>query len=359
MTTYLDLNNFMVAGKFFLIIAGELIVIFIAVAFIVGLLLEYLPPSRIRGFLAGRLIGVQYFLGAGLGAITPFCSCSTVPVLTGLLRGGVPFGPVMAFLFSSPVLNPVIIGLFLMLLGWKVTAVYAVVTFLGAMLVAAILSRLGFERDIKTVASFQGGCGCAAKPAVDPVAAYAASVEGGCACGDDDAESPAPTTSCCSSTADAAGSEDTSFKARMRRAMASAVGTFKGVFWYLMIGAGIGAFIYGFFPQDLVSRLAGPGNPWSIPIAAALGVPMYIRAETAIPIGAALIGKGMGVGTILALVVAGAGASIPEFIILSSIFKRRLVVAFVVTVFVVALLAGYVVDLLGIVPYIPGTVGAK
>lgn len=355
-----ELNNVMVAGKFFLIIAGELIAIFIAVAFIVGLLLEYLPPTRIRGFLAGRLIGVRYFWGAGLGAITPFCSCSTVPVLTGLLRGGVPFGPVMAFLFASPVLNPVIIGFFLMLLGWKVTAVYAVVTFLGAMLVAAILSRLGLERDVKKVASFQGGGCCAAKPTpADPVGAYAAAVEGGCACGDDDAESAAPTTSCCSSTAGAAGSEDTSFEARMRRAMASAVGTFKGVFWYLMIGAGIGAFIYGFFPQDLVSRVAGPGNPWSIPIAAALGVPMYIRAETAIPIGAALIGKGMGVGTILALVVAGAGASIPEVIILSSIFKRRLVVAFVVTVFVVAVLAGYVVDLLGIVPNIPGTVGTR
>lgn len=127
-----EINNFVTAGKFFLIIAGELVLIFIAVAFIVGLLLEYLPPSRVRAFLAGRMIGVQYFLGAALGAITPFCSCSTVPILTGLLRGGVPFGPVMAFLFSSPVLNPVIIGLFLMLLGVKVTAVYVAVTFVGA-----------------------------------------------------------------------------------------------------------------------------------------------------------------------------------------------------------------------------------
>lgn len=354
-----ELNNFMTAGKFFLIIAGELVLIFIAVAFIVGLLLEYLPPSRIRGFLAGRMIGVQYFLGAGLGAITPFCSCSTVPVLTGLLRGGVPFGPVMAFLFSSPVLNPVIIGLFLMLLGWKVTAVYAVVTFLGAMLVAAILSSLGLEQDVKSLASFQGGGCCAAKPKPsDPVAAYAASVEGDCACSGDETEPGASTTSCCSSSADAAGSEDMSVQARMRRAMVSAVGTFKGVFWYLILGAGIGAFIYGFFPRDLVERAAGPGNPWSIPIAAALGVPMYIRAETVIPIGAALIGKGMGVGTILALVVAGAGASIPEVIILSSIFKRRLVVAFVLTVFVVAVLAGYIVDLLGITPIIPGAGGA-
>jgi len=173
-----EINDFYTAGKFFLVIAGELVLIFVAVAFIVGLLLEYLPPSHIRGFLAGRLIGVQHFLGAGLGAITPFCSCSTVPILTGLLRGGVPFGPVMAFLFASPVLNPVIVGLFLMLLGWKVTAVYVVITFLGSMLTAALLSRFGLENDVKPLAGIQGGC-CDAKPAADPVAAYAASVEGG------------------------------------------------------------------------------------------------------------------------------------------------------------------------------------
>jgi len=356
-----EINNFVTAGKFFLIIAGELVLIFIVVAFIVGLLLEYLPPSRIRGFLAGRMIGVQYFLGAGLGAITPFCSCSTVPILTGLLRGGVPFGPTMAFLFASPVLNPVIIGLFLMLLGLKVTAVYVAVTFLGAVLTAAVLSRLGLERDVKPLASFQGGGCCEAKQAVDPVAAYAATVEGGGCCDDDeaDAEADRSVAACCCSASVEKGGNVASFKVRMKRALMSAIDTFKGVFWYLMLGAGIGAFIYGFFPQDLVVRLAGPGNPWSIPIAAALGVPMYIRAETVIPIGAALIGKGMGVGTVLALVVGGAGASIPEIIILTSIFKPRLVFAFVLTVFVVAVAAGYVVDLMGIVPLISGTVGGR
>jgi len=153
-----EINNVVTAGKFFLIIAGELIGIFVAVAFIIGLLLEYLPPARIKKFLTGRMIGMQYFLGALLGAVTPFCSCSTVPILSGLLKGGVPFGPVMAFLFSSPVLNPVIIGLFLMLLGFKVTAVYVGVTFIGAMLTAAMLSKLGLVRDVKPLASIACGC---------------------------------------------------------------------------------------------------------------------------------------------------------------------------------------------------------
>ena len=313
-----ELNNFVTAGKFFLIIAGELVAIFVAVAFLIGLLLEYLPPARIKTFLSGKRIGAQYFLGALLGAVTPFCSCSTVPIVSGLLKGGVPFGPVLAFLFASPVLNPIIVSLFLMLLGFQVTAVYVVVTFFAAMLTAAVLSKLGLEQDVKPLAAVRGGCCCGAQP---------------------------------DATHEVSGRAP--FKVRMKHAGAEAVSTFKGVFWYLMIGAGIGAFIYGFFPQDLVVRLAGPGNPWSIPVAAAIGVPMYIRAETVIPIGAALIEKGMGVGTVIALVVGGAGASIPEVIILSALFKRRLVVAFVLTVLVIAVAAGYLVDLSGIAAAVP------
>ena len=108
----------------------------------------------------------------------------------------------------------------------------------------------------------------------------------------------------------------------------------------------IGSFIYGFFPQDLVVRLAGPDKPWSIPIAAGIGVPMYIRAETVIPISAALVGKGLGVGTVLALITGGAGASIPEMVLLGSMFKKKLVFAFALNVFVIAIVAGYLVDLL-------------
>jgi len=130
----------------------------------------------------------------------------------------------------------------------------------------------------------------------------------------------------------------------MKNASLSAWVTFKGVFWYLLLGAAIGAFIYGFFPQDIVVRVAGPGNPFSIPVAAALGVPMYIRAETIIPISAALVEKGMGLGTVLALIIGGAGGSIPELIILGSMFKKKLVLAFALNVFLVAIVAGFLVD---------------
>lgn len=367
----LEFNNFVTAGEFFLEIAGELILIFVAVSFLIGLLTEYLPPSRIRDFLSGRFAWMQYLLGAGLGAITPFCSCSTVPITAGLLRGGVPFGPTMAFLFSSPVLNPIIIALLLSLLGYKVTVVYVVVTFFGSMAAAFLLSKLGMEGQVKPLMSVQAAC-CAetGKPALVSLLPGKPSAAADC-CSPGSVQTPPliPLTALQSSAANRGPETVTAarkpvqamcctidfaalvavrepFLEKMKRASSFAVDTFKGVFWYLLLGAAIGAFIYGFFPQDLVVTLAGPGTPWSIPAAAAVGVPMYIRAETVIPISAALVGKGIGVGTVLALIIGGAGASIPELIILNSMFKRKMIAAFVLNVFAVAIAAGYLVDLL-------------
>jgi uncharacterized membrane protein YraQ (UPF0718 family) len=115
---------------------------------------------------------------------------------------------------------------------------------------------------------------------------------------------------------------------------------------YLLLGAGIGAFIHGFVPTEIISRLAGPDNPLAVPVAAIIGVPIYIRAETMIPIGLALIEKGMSVGAVLALVIGGAGASIPELTLLSAIFEKKLLAAFVLTIFAIAVAAGYLANVL-------------
>lgn len=340
------LNNFITAGKFFLVIAGELILIFVAVSFIIGLLMEYLPPSRVRDFLSNKFTWVQYLLGAGLGAITPFCSCSTVPITAGLLKGGVPFGPTMAFLFSSPVLNPIIIVLLLSLLGLKVTIFYIVITFIGCMVMAALLSKLRMETQIKPLLNIEASC-CVTGSDSD-----ASTIKNQPAAADSTQPLKLITlptieaSSCCSVNLDPTAAPTVPLKQKLKNATRSALDTFKGVFWYLLLGAAIGAFIYGFFPQDIVVKLAGPGNPLSIPIAAVIGVPMYIRAETIIPIAAALVGKGMGLGTVLALIIGGAGASIPELIILSSMFKKKLLIAFVLNIFIIALVAGYLIDIL-------------
>lgn len=157
--------------------------------------------------------------------------------------------------------------------------------------------------------------------------------------------------SCCScegieEIGDFAGTAVNTTKAKFKRAGEMAWSLFRQVLPYLVLGAAIGAFIYGFVPEELVIRAAGPGNPFAIPVAALIGVPMYIRAETIIPISAVLIGKGMSMGAVMALVIGGAGASIPELIILSSIFRRKLVISFILTILAVAVFAGYFFNLI-------------
>jgi uncharacterized membrane protein YraQ (UPF0718 family) len=241
------LNNFTTAGIYFLQIAGELVALFIGVTFLVGLIQEYVPQDKIQRFLTKAPKGVGNVIGAGFGALTPFCSCSTIPILVGLLNTGVPFGISISFLLASPLLNPVIAGLLLMLLGWKITALYIVFTFVAAVLAGLLLERLGFASSVKSV-TVEGGKvgGLAADPM--PGAGFW--------------ERHGP---------------------RIRRAFGFAWALFKHIFIYLMIGAAVGAAIYGFVPQDLIVKVAGPDNPLAIPIAAVIGIPMYIRAETNYP----------------------------------------------------------------------------
>jgi len=296
-------DNLATAMSFFIEIAVELIVLFIGITFLVGLIQEYVPDETIKRALGGRHRILGSFLGAGFGALTPFCSCSTIPLLLGMLNAGVPFASAMAFLFASPLLNPVIVSLFIILLGWKITALYFSVTFLAAIVIGLMLDSLGFAAQVKSVAAVRGCCDCEQ-------------------------------------------AEDA--KSRVQRSARFAFSLFRQLVPYLLLGAGIGAFIHGFVPTELISSIAGSGNPFAVPVAAIIGVPIYIRAETMIPIGLALIEKGMGTGAVLALVIGGAGASIPELTLLSAIFKRKMLAAFVLTIITIAVAVGYLANWLAL-----------
>lgn len=305
----IELNTLSQTAKFFLIISGELILLFTGVAFLVGLLQEYIPPETIQKVMTRQKKLVGNFIGATLGAVTPFCSCSTIPMLVGLLNGGAPFGASMSFLIASPLLNPIILVLFFGMLGFKITITYALFTFTAAVLVGALWEKWGLASEYKQVVIRQSCCS-----------------------GDDGGSA---------STAEIA-----THKTKFKKAREMAWGLLRQTFPYLILGAGIGAFIYGFVPEDLVVKYAGTENPFAIPIAAIIGIPMYIRVETMIPISAVLLGKGMSIGAVIALIIGGAGASIPEVIILSSIFRSKLVVTFVMTIISVAILAGYLFDMI-------------
>jgi uncharacterized membrane protein YraQ (UPF0718 family) len=286
--------NLLETARWFAVTTAELVVLFLALSFLIGLLQAWVPEEKVRLTFEKRGPVGAYLGGALLGAITPFCSFSTVPVLAGLLRSGAPFGPTMAFLFASPLLDPIVLGVLAFVIGAKGAALYAVITFVAAISIGVLLAKLGFESDVKEAAI-------------------------------------------------SAESEDGWRLVELsvwRRAWGEAWSFFVPVLPYLLVGTAIGAAVYGFVPTEWIVSVAGQNRPLAIPMAAALGVPIYVNAETFFPITSALLVKGMGIGAVVALVVTSMGVSLPEVSVLAGIFRPRLIVALVVSVFTVAIGTG-------------------
>ena len=298
------MNNFINTLQYFLIITAELTALFLGISMLVALTLQYIPQEKLRQWLSrGGIWG--NVLGAVVGTLTPFCACSTIPMTLGMLNAGAPFGPVMSFVISSPLLNPIIISMVWALMGYKACLLYFSVTFTGSIVFGLILEKTGGARYVKNV-RIKAAC-------------------------------------CNGNQLDGAPS---GFLGKMQVAFFSAWRDFRAVLVYLLIGVAIGAGIYGYIPQDLVARLAGPETPLAIPVAATIGIPLYIRAETAIPIGLALSQKGMSMGAVIALIIGGAGMAIPEMAMLASIFRTRLVASIVLVIWTTAVSAGYIFNAL-------------
>ncbi|PMM43239.1 permease [Vibrio splendidus] len=281
-------------------LAVELTLLFLLISYIVGVLQEYIPPAKIQSILSGKN-GKGYIVAGLLGAITPFCSCSTIPFLKGLLRAKAGFGTMMVFLFASPLLNPIIIGLFAVTFGLKVTVFYFVVAMGVSVIAGYTLEKLGFEKYVKPEA-------------------YIAPEAKGCA-------------SSCGSKAKPIN--------KWVRIWNSTWADFKKVVPYLVGGIALGSMIYGFMPTEFVASVASENNPFAIPIAAVIGIPLYIRAEAVIPLSAALAAKGMGLGAVMALIIGSAGASLTEVILLKSIFKNKMIAAFLFVILSMAIGAGF------------------
>lgn len=304
------------AGWMFLRLFAELSLLFLVISYGVSLLQQVLPAAKIRNLLSARK-GQGYLMAAGLGAITPFCSCSTIPMLVGLLRAQAGFGPVMTFLFTSPLLNPIIIALFVPVLGWQATLMYAGLA-LGASVIAGItLERFGFMRYVRAemLTAPASGCGAAT------------------GCG---TNSPTP-----KSLGAAAVEARPITENRWQKAWADTWPLFKSMLPWMMIAMAVGALVHGFVPAAFFAEVAGPDNPLAVPTAAVVGIPLYVRVSTLLPLVGAFLAKGVSIGAIIALVIGSGGASLPELILLKKLFHWPLLIAFLAVIFLMAVLGGY------------------
>jgi len=289
----------------FAFLAVELTLLFLIISYLVGVLQSYIPPAKIQHILSAKH-GKGYLIAGFLGAITPFCSCSTIPFLKGLLRAKAGFGTMMVFLFASPLLNPIIIGLFAVTFGLQVTLFYFAIAMGVSIIAGYTLEKLGFEKYVKPEAYItpeKSGCGASCGGKKAPINKWL-------------------------------------------KIWHSTWSDFKKVLPYLIGGIALGSLIYGFMPTEFVARVASEDNPFAIPLAAVIGIPLYIRAEAVIPLSAALAAKGMSLGAVMALIIGSAGASLTEVILLKSLFKNQMIGAFLFVILSMAMGAGWLYQLI-------------
>lgn len=277
--------------KSFLWIALELTLLFVAISFVISLLQGVIPYQKMEKWMEKSPPLISAFVALAFAFVTPFCSCSTIPVVVNLLHKKVRFGIVMVFLFASPVLDPTILTLMAAILGVKVAIAYTIITSVLSVGIGFTLEKMGFETQVKQVML--------------------------------------------------RGYHPVEKKWDVKLAFAETFNLMKTVYPFLIMGAAIGAVIHGMIPTEWITQYMGGEKWWLVPIAAILGIPLYIRLSTMIPISQIMIAKGMALGPVMALMISSAGASLPELTLLNSIFKKKLVAAFVGSVFLMSAISGF------------------
>ncbi len=292
------------AVAFFVYEAPKVLLLLLVVVFGVGIVRSFFTPERTRAVLAGRRESAGNVLAGLLGVVTPFCSCSAVPLFIGFVTTGVPLGVTFSFLVSAPMVNEVALVLLFGLFGWKVAALYAGTGLVIAIVAGWVIGRLRLERWVEPWV-YATAAGPAAPGAEAPLA-WGDRVAFG------------------------------------RDAVRDIVGK---VWPYVLLGIAVGAGIHGYVPQDFLAGVMGKGAWWSVPLAVLIGVPMYSNAAGIIPIVQALLEKGAALGTVLAFMMAVIGLSLPETIILRKVLTLPLIAAFVGVVAAGILVVGYLFNL--------------
>lgn len=296
------------ALNFFIYDTPKLLLLLSGMIFLITLVQTFIDTNKVREVVEKRGEGIGNLMASLFGAITPFCSCSSVPLFIGFVQAGIPLGITFSFLITSPIMNEVAFVLLLGLFGWKVALLYLVSGITIGVVAGMILGRTKLENYVEDfvyaikVRSDQPGAAVAVKAKLTWVERFQQAGE---------------------STREIVGK----------------------VWLFVIIGISIGAFIHGFVPQDALSDVMGEGAWWSVPAAVLLGIPLYSNAAGIIPIVSALLGKGAALGTVLAFMMSVVALSLPEMIILRKVLKPRLIAIFVGVVTVSIILTGYLFNL--------------
>lgn len=334
----MDIGKLTIAFNEFIHVGGALVIVIAVVSVLTGFMREYIPQEKMQKKLAkhekwGPL------LGASVGMLTPFCSASVVPVSMGMATMGVSLGTVLSFLISAPLCNFIVLAMVYTTFGFKITAIYLILTFIAAVFGGWFITKTPWRNEIKRGEELEDvkapSCSATLKTtsccSVTPI-------QNSCTAEPEVSHSNA--SICCGATSTVTVLNTQPSKTQ--NALRFALALFKKIIPYVLLGALISGFSAAYLPSELVEKYVGGDNIFSIIIAAIIGVPLYLRIEMAIPLLKVLIVKGMGLGPAMALIVGGTGASLPEIALVSSVLKPKAVVAFVGIVLTTAIISGLI-----------------
>lgn len=297
------------ALNFFVFDTIKIFLLLFVVTFVMGIINSYFPIDKVRNFLTKRKwYGLDYFVASLFGTITPFCSCSSVPLFVGFVKGGIPLGVTLAFLISSPLVDAVSVAMFIGLFGWKVTIVYVVSGIVISMIAGYILSKLKLERFLTDWV----------KKILENKQSAQAQEE----------------------------LVNQTFKQRLPVIIKEALSIVKGVALYIVIGIAIGGAMHGFIPTGFFEEYITADNPFAVPVAVLAGVPMYSNAAGVLPIIEVLVQKGIPIGTAIAFSMAVVGLSIPEALLLKKVMTTKMLMIFFGVVTACIILSGYIFNLI-------------
>jgi len=291
------------ALNFFVYDSIKIFILLAVIIFAVSFIRTYLSPERVKKILASKFEFFGNMIASTIGIFTPFCSCSAVPLFIGFVESGVPLGVTFSYLIAAPLINEVAAVLLLGLFGWKIALLYVASGWIISVFAGFVLGKMKLEKYVED---------------------YVYKIK---------------------MNKDLNGYKK-SYKERAREAFSETKSIIKKVFPYVLIGVGLGAFIHGYAPENLLASIAGKDNWFAVPIAVLIGVPLYSNAAGVIPIVSSLIEKGLPLGTALAFMMAVVALSLPEMIILRKVLKIRLLMIYIAIVALGIMFTGYLFNLL-------------
>jgi hypothetical protein len=297
------------ALNFFIYDTTKILILLFVVIFFMGIVNSYFPIDKVKNYLSRhKLYGLEYLMASLFGVVTPFCSCSSVPLFIGFVRGGIPLGVTFAFLITSPLVNEVAIGLFVGLFGLKMTVIYVISGVLLGTISGFILQKLNLERFLT--------------PWVKDVLANAQKEQ------------------------DIFQAEKRTFQQRLPIIWDEVVKILKGVIPYVIVGIAIGGLMHGYIPEGFFEQYMVKDNLFAVPIATILAVPMYSNASGILPVVQVLVAKGIPIGTAIAFMMGVVGLSLPEAMLLKKVMTLKLIGIFFGVVTLCIIISGYLFNLI-------------